>query len=353
VIRQGAEALGARAKALVFISHDGRDADLAEAFGNLLTDVSGGTLRSFRSSDKKGTSGIEFGTEWYSAIMSQLDQATDVVALLTAQSISRPWILYETGVAKGKLDTRVLGVALGVPLKEVTSGPFGQFQNCADDEDSLAKLMLQLMRRIPEATPREEAVRRQVRAFLESKEELLKQSSSAQPAATEEGNSAKLFEEVKVMLQELSDRVERGPMRRSGLRRLRRFHPMMLEELFFHSEPGESPEAQAAAWLMTLSLIRDDVPWVYEVGMELYRAMRSKDPEGIARAREDLERALRFTRGPWLHEIARPDDEETYMLMRHLPEMLERVLSSIPEGEGKRPRIRPNASAQTGKGKSA
>ncbi len=62
---------------LVFISHDSRDADLAEAFGNLLTDASGGILKSFRSSDRKGTDGIEYGQEWYRAIMQKLDDATD------------------------------------------------------------------------------------------------------------------------------------------------------------------------------------------------------------------------------------------------------------------------------------
>jgi len=100
---------------LVFISHDSRDADLAEAFGNLLTDASGGILKSFRSSDRKGSAGIEYGVEWYRAIMQKLDDATDVVALLTARSINRPWILYETGVAKGKLSAgdRVFGIALG------------------------------------------------------------------------------------------------------------------------------------------------------------------------------------------------------------------------------------------------
>jgi hypothetical protein len=67
---------------LVFISHDSRDADLAEAFGNLLTDASGGILKSFRSSDRKGTAGIEYGQEWYRAIMQKLDDATAVVALL-------------------------------------------------------------------------------------------------------------------------------------------------------------------------------------------------------------------------------------------------------------------------------
>ena len=95
-------AISNRGKALVFISHDTGDADLAEAFANLLQDVSGGTLKSFRPSDKKGSSGIEFGTEWYKAIMSQLSDATDVVALLTPRSLHRPWILYEAGVAKGK-----------------------------------------------------------------------------------------------------------------------------------------------------------------------------------------------------------------------------------------------------------
>lgn len=54
-----------RSKALVFVSHDNRDADLAEAFGNLLADVSGGTLKSFRSTDKRENAGIGFGVEWY------------------------------------------------------------------------------------------------------------------------------------------------------------------------------------------------------------------------------------------------------------------------------------------------
>ncbi len=68
-----------------------------------LTDASGGILKSFRSSDRKGTAGIEYGQEWYRAIMQKLDDASDVVALLTTHSVNRPWILYEAGVAKGKL----------------------------------------------------------------------------------------------------------------------------------------------------------------------------------------------------------------------------------------------------------
>ena len=52
-------------KPLIFISHDSRDAELAEAFSKLLKSVSAGMLKSFRSSDKKGTEGIQFGDDWY------------------------------------------------------------------------------------------------------------------------------------------------------------------------------------------------------------------------------------------------------------------------------------------------
>ncbi|OGL43969.1 MAG: hypothetical protein A2161_02280 [Candidatus Schekmanbacteria bacterium RBG_13_48_7] len=54
---------GRRNSPLVFISHDTRDAKLAEVFSRLLSSVSCGVLKSFRSSDKKGKQGIDYGVE--------------------------------------------------------------------------------------------------------------------------------------------------------------------------------------------------------------------------------------------------------------------------------------------------
>lgn len=96
---------------LIFISHDTRDAELAEEFSNLLKSASAGALKSFVSSDKKGTRGIEYGVEWYPTIMDKIDEASEVVCLLTQRSIERPWILYEAGVAKGKLGKKVIGIS--------------------------------------------------------------------------------------------------------------------------------------------------------------------------------------------------------------------------------------------------
>jgi hypothetical protein len=196
---------------LVFISHDSRDADLAAAFNDLLTDASGGMLRAFRSSDKKGATGIEYGQEWYGAIMQKLTDATDVVALLTPHSIDRPWILYEVGVAKGKMADRdrVLGVTFGVSLSEAATGPFAQFQNSQDDEDSLTGLVLQLIRRNPQATPREEAVRRQIQEFRKNIQRLAPfRSASPVPVKQDVASSVvQFFEEIKVLVRDIPERV--------------------------------------------------------------------------------------------------------------------------------------------------
>ncbi|MDQ8021298.1 MAG: toll/interleukin-1 receptor domain-containing protein [Moraxellaceae bacterium] len=333
-----------RGGALVFISHDSRDADFAEAFANLLADVSGGTLKSFRSSDKKSGSGIEFGTEWYKEIMSQLGDATDVVALLTQRSVDRPWILYEAGVAKGKLNTNVLGVALGVALEVVSTGPFGQFQNCGDDEDSLTKLVMQLLQKNPDAAPREEAIRMHVQLFMKKVKELSPSKGKTQTATvSEETNVAKLFEEVKVMVRELPQRIEArgGPYAKSSrLRRTRGFHPMFVEELLFHPAFRKSSTTRAHAWLMFISLVRDDMPWLFEVGLDFYKALRGGDSRQIRLAQVELINLLEtVSDGPLFHEFMGPENEEAFYLLRHLPKVIvqfskrsqQRTIASQPD----------------------
>ncbi len=324
----------------MFISHDSRDADLAEAFGNLLTDASGGILKSFRSSDRKGTAGIEYGQEWYRAIMQKLDDATDVVALLTTHSVNRPWILYEAGVAKGKLSAndRVLGIALGVTLDEAATGPFAQFQNAPDEEDAITSLVLQLIRRHPQAAPREEAVRRQVKAFRESVAVLLKdrKKEAVQPQAkADETSVAKFFEEIKVMVGSVPERVAgqigADPQARR-MRRRKRFHPMMLEEILHNPIWRESSDAGGVALLVIFSLFRDDFPWLYEIAAQLYRAIEGGDSRSIERARKALIKTVEMTtHGPFMHEFMHdmmngPDDDEMFMLLDHFTQEIDRFI---------------------------
>jgi len=337
-----------RIKPTVFISHDNRDADLAEMFGNLLTDVSGGILKPFCSSDRKGTRGIEFGEEWFKTIMGKLNDATDVVALLTQHSIDRPWILYEAGVAKGKLGTPVFGVSIGVPLEKASTGPFAQFQNCADDEDSLTKLAMQLIKRNPDASPREEAVKRHVAAFKVGVTEIMKKRGKSLQAAglekVDETTIAKLFEEVKIMFRTLPENVEEKlgrSFKRTSLRREREFHPMMFEELMFNPIFEEKFAAPGLGWLIFISIFRDDLPWFYEVGMELYRALESQNPDQIQFAARKVKACTDFCmHGPMGEMLMTSEDMRGMRIFRHFPDMMEHYLSRFESIRSKPKRIK-------------
>jgi hypothetical protein len=326
-----AEALSSvSAGPLVFISHDSRDAELAEAFSKLLKSVSAGMIKTFRSSDKKGTEGIDFGDEWYKRLMIKLQSTTDVVCLFTENSLDRPWILFEAGVAKGKLNTPVIGIALGVPLGRISTGPFYQFQNVDDSEGDLTKLVHQLARRIPGLELDSDVIKVQVSAFKKSESDILKRITAGEgkkgKEAAEESPVAKLVEEIKALPSRVAERlVESGePIRR---RRLRRFHPMMFEDILHMSGDPTDP----VGILMAASFIRDDAPWLYELAMEVYRAVKSGDVAAIQHEMKRLQRFSEFTmHGPFMEEFGF-EGKEAYMFCREFPRMLEHMLSRTLE----------------------
>jgi len=312
---------------LIFISHDTRDADLAEAFSTLLRNVSSGMLKSFRSSDKKGNDGIEFGDEWYKRLMERLNSASDVVCLFTERSVERPWILYEAGVAKGKLNKPVLGVALGVPLRSVSTGPFYQFQNCDDSPESLSKLLRQLANRISTLELIDDVVNAQVVAFKERCDQILSsldETPEDEAVLPSDAAAAKLFEEMKVMIRDLpsrlDDRLSEGidPRKR---RRMRNFHPTMFEEMLH--KPGGS--RNPVGLMLFAGFIRDDMPWLYELTMESYRAITKGTQRDVSCLIEALEHVQMFTEhGLFMEELV--DSQEMHMMIHEFPRMLRRVL---------------------------
>jgi len=308
-------------RSLVFISHDSRDAKLAEAFSALLKSVSAGVLKSFRTSDRKGNQGIEYGVEWYPEIIKNIKNASDVVCLLTERSVDRPWILFEAGMAKGKLETPILGVALGISLSDVSTGPFAQFQNCGDDEDSLTKLVFQLVDRIPNSEPDEDTIKFQVGKFKESIEEILKEDASTSTGSqtvtpTNDDSSAKLFEEIKVMFKDLPSRIEGKYRQDYRGRKKNKFHPMMINEIMHSSQSGK------ASILIGLGVLRDIMPWLYDVGLDTLRTIDSRTPTKVKRqAMREFQEVLDVsTRHPMMREFV--DSKQDLMVLEELPDML-------------------------------
>jgi len=300
---------------LVFISHDTRDAELAEEFSNLLKSASAGALKSFRSSDKKGTQGIEYGLDWYPAIMDKIDEASDVVCLLTQRSVDRPWILYEAGVAKGKLGKKVIGIAMGIQHSVAFTGPFAQFQNNDGSIESVTKLVLDLVCSVPGLDPDHNHVGELVKAFHLKATEIVKQSSDSSEINSppkDENIVAKLFEEVKIMFESLPSRIE-NRIDPENKKRRRRFHPFMFEEIF-HGKPDDSN----LSFLIMVSFIKDDFPWIYEIGLETYRNLKiAKSASEKRKLINSFDKSLDILRHPMYREIY-GKSEDTHMVINEL-----------------------------------
>lgn len=324
---------------LVFISHDSQDAELAEAFSKLLSSVSAGVLKTFRSSDRKGSQGIEYGVEWYPELMKKLATASDVVCLLTQRSVERPWILYEAGVAKGKLDTPVLGVALGVPLSTASTGPFAQFQNSDDNEDALTKLVVQLLGRIPGSEPDPDVVRPQVRVFKDRISKLLEKTPTKRSEKTTgdselEPSVPKLFEEIKVMFQDLPNRIQKtvaeGPVRG---RRVRRISPTVIGEIV--NTFREGPD-NPVTYSTIASVVRGDFPWLADMLYGISRSMESGNAMATERQiRTTLETLSRLRHGP-LVDILDIDDSETYAFVSEIMHFLDYSYDRLHRRQAKR-----------------
>lgn len=296
-------------KPLVFISHDTRDAKLAEAFSNLLKSVSAGVLKTFRSSDKRGNQGIEYGVEWYPEIMKKLQESTSVVCLLTPNSLDRPWILFEAGVAKGKLDTSILGICIGIQLREANSGPFAQFQNCGDDEDSLTKLVIQLVETIPNAEPDEEIIQGQVKVFKKNVAEILEMSVKLSKINTEVNNTenevaiANLYEEMKIMIKELPYKIKDNVNKDSRNIKKSREMVRFFDEIFLYGDEFDSEFSIK----ICLSFFRNDFPWIYEVGNHVINACRRGSRRKIEETIMLFDRAMKIA-----NIYARRDENNEY-----------------------------------------
>jgi len=236
-------------------------------------------------------------------------------------------------MAKGKLGTPILGLSLGIQLKDASTGPFAQFQNCGDDEESLTKLVFQLVDRIPNSEPDRDTIKFQVEKFRVRISEILGKTEKISPKAVEpksdasideiENSSARLFEEIKVMFQDLPSRIDRLP-RSDNKRRRRKFHPMMVDELM-HSAKNPKLGLKIA-----LSFYKEKMPWIYDEGIALInKASLPATRTPNKKIWNDFEELLMSTvRNPVIEELF-VENEEDYFLLQEMPRIILRGVERL------------------------
>ena len=123
-----------------------------------------------------------------------------------------------------------------------------------------------------------------------------------------------------------------------GARRLasvRRCRPGALHSKGHGNQP-------AIVLLMFGSMVRDDLPWLYELVVEVYREVRSGDAKAAHRALDRLRRMTKMLhRGPFMEEFV--GSKESHMMIMELPRMLDHLLHRM---ESRRARIGTSTEAE-------
>jgi|AGTN01.3.fsa_nt_gi hypothetical protein len=141
--------------------------------------------------------------------------------------------------------------------------------------------------------------------------------------------SSKLIEELKSKIETLPSLIE-SRIYDPEIRKRRKFLPMMLEDIMHMGIKEENP---TLSFLMMISLFKDDFPWIYELGLETYKILKSSKPKaGKEKSLKTFERSLDMLGHPMYREMS-GKSEDFYMFSKDMRHFMRRYLERYYQEE--------------------
>jgi len=295
---------------------------------------------------------IDKGARWSTDIAKELSDSTFGILCVTRENINAPWLTFEAGALSKTMDKSLVSPFLFDIKRSEVDGPILQFQSTIFEKEDLKKLVTTLnkacdkdglsaerlskafevwyptleaelnkLRDIsPEDSNIESGQELQTPKTQEILEEILELSRINQKLIRNpDGSLGSNLEDMANMLRSLLDRSEKldDPF---AQRRVRKFHPMMLEELM-HISLSEGNGLVGAQ--MALGLVRSQMPWIYDVGIETINILRSR--RGFEEKNEAIRQFERVKEFSFQHPLMREilgGSREMHFMYRRLPDML-------------------------------
>jgi hypothetical protein len=300
----------------IFISWSGeRSQQVAEALREWLPLVLHYSLPWLSKSD------IEAGERWSVEVAKELQESNFGIICVTKDNLSSPWILFESGaLAKSMDDGRVIPLLLDLDFKEI-SGPLAQFQAKKADQNNIRELVLSLNRAAQTPVPDDRLAKLFDTMYAQLGEKIAAIPASGQPTTKARAQEDILEElvsgvrSVEMRVRDLSDHDE--PMIRRKLRR--RFHPEMIFELSHMTGRGRGDPIML---LVVASLFRDEMPWLYELAAEAYRAINSGNKLSAKRAIEQYRNAMKMASSGRMMDMLGIGMKDTHFMMREALEFI-------------------------------
>lgn len=99
-----------QAKGLLFLSHSSEDKELSSQFGHLVRQISLGQIDVWFSSDGRPTGGFRPGDSWFQKIREKMQSSSQIITLITPNSIFSEWVVFESGFGAASADNEKLAV---------------------------------------------------------------------------------------------------------------------------------------------------------------------------------------------------------------------------------------------------
>lgn len=304
---------------------------------------------------------IDKGARWSTDIAKELEDSTFGILCVTRENINAPWLTFEAGALSKTMDKSFVSPFLFDIKRSEVDGPILQFQSTIFEREDLKKLVKTLNKACEKDSLADDRLEKAFDVWYTTLESELGKLKDALPDTVDDGSTdiqtpraqeileeildltrinQKLLrnpdgplganlEELNLRLRELMERAERlfEPI---SMRRPRKFHPMMIEELL-HFTPLERNRFVGAQ--IALALIKEQLPWIYDVGMETIGILKSR------RSREDKEIALsefnHILEFSFEHPMMRDmygGSKEYRIFFHELPRLLGRAMEDATKG---------------------
>jgi hypothetical protein len=232
---------------------------------------------------------IEAGQRWADQVAKELEASNFGILCITKENVTSPWVLFEAGsLAKSMQGSRVIPLLLDLEFSDIT-GPLAQFQAKKVDRAGLFEIVQSLNQLAQHAVP-EDRVRQLFDALWPELEKKILAIPKISTPAKHTRPQPEILEELVASVRTLDGKfrelAEDGP--RTMRHRSKRFHPMMLHDL--NKMLGVKRD-DPITLLVVASMFRDDMPWMYELGMEAYRLTKNGATDEAIAARRQFQKA--------------------------------------------------------------
>lgn len=294
---------------------------------------------------------IDKGARWSTDIASELEDSTYGILCVTKENLCAPWLIFEAGALSKTMDKSSVSPFLFDIKRVEVNGPILQFQSTVFEKEDVKKLLLSLNKACNDDQLNSERLDKAFDVWYPTLEEQLnalpksvlepakvvKKKDEASNAILEEilnlsrdnqkllrssdSESFNNLESLEMLLKKLIHTTEFDKLSHSSKKR-RKIHPMMIEELMHISQRFEK---NLTGFQITLSMFRDDFPWLYDAGIDLIRTL--KNDNNPFEKRESVEAFFELIDFTFKHPIMREmnmGDKEMMMMGRELRHILRR-----------------------------